>query len=131
MAKIILSESSVMGRLRVGREEITREVSCEISALKGLIRKQDPNLLITFEESDEEELLGLSEKILEMSQGILNLPTVPTGADLVNLLLPKKTVAKKAKTTAKKAAKKAAKKVKEAVVPAKTEEVVEESEDSE
>jgi len=127
MAKIILSESSVMGRLRVGREEITREVSCEISALKGLLRKQDPNLSITFEESDEEELLGLSEKILGMSQGILNLPTVPTGADLVNLLLPKKTVAKKAKTTAKKAAKK----VKEAVVPTKTEEVVEESEDSE
>ena len=127
MAKIILSESSVMGRLRVGREEITREVSCEISALKGLLRMEDPNLLITFEESDEEELLGLSEKILGMSQGILNLPTVPTGADLVKLLLPKKTVATKAKTSAKKAAKK----VKEAVVPTKTEEVVEESEDSE
>ena len=116
-----------MGRLRIGREEITRKVSCEISALKGLLRKQDPNLLITFEESDEKELLELSEKILGMSQGILNLPTVPTGEDLVKLLLPKKTVATKAKTTAKKAAKK----VKEVVIPAKTEEVVEESEDSE
>ena len=127
MAKIILSESSVMGRLRVGREEITREDSCEISALKGLLKMQDPNLLITFEESDEKELLELGEKILGMSQGILNLPTVPTGEDLVKLLLPKKTVATKAKTTAKKAAKK----VKEVVIPAKTEEVVEESEDSE
>jgi len=127
LAKIILSESSVMGRLRVGREEITREDSCEISALKGLLKMQDPNLLITFEESDEKELLELGEKILGMSQGILNLPTVPTGEDLVKLLLPKKTVATKAKTTAKKAAKK----VKEVVIPAKTEEVVEESEDSE
>lgn len=116
-----------MERLRIGREEITRKVSCEISALKGLLKTQDPNLLITFEESDEEELLELSEKVLGMSQGILNLPTVPTGEDLVKLLLPKKTVATKAKTTAKKAAKK----VKEVIIPAKTEEVVEESEDSE
>lgn len=116
-----------MGRLRIGREEITREDSCEISALKGLLKMQDPNLLITFEESDEEELLELSEKLLGMSQGILNLPTVPTGEDLAKLLLPKKTVATKAKTSAKKAAKK----VKEVVVPTKTEEVVEESEDSE
>ena len=126
MAKIILSESSVMGRLRIGREEITREDSCEISALKGLLKMQDPNLLITFEESDEEELLGLSDKILEMSARILNLPSTPKGSDLVALLLPKKTVASKAKTTAKKAAKK----VKEAVVPEKTEDIVE-SEDSE
>lgn len=126
MAKIILSESSVMGRLRIGREEITREDSCEISALKGLLKMEDPNLLITFEESDEEELLGLNDKILEMSARILNLPSTPKGSDLVALLLPKKTVASKAKTTAKKAAKK----VKEAVVPEKTEDIVE-SEDSE
>tara|TARA_B100000963_G_scaffold360182_1_gene390088 strand:+ start:228 stop:611 length:384 start_codon:yes stop_codon:yes gene_type:complete len=127
MAKIILSETSVMGRLRIGREEITREVSCEISALKGLLKMQDPNLLITFEESDEEELLGLDDKILEISQRVLNLSDIPKGSDLVALLLPKKSVAKKAKTTAKKAAKK----VKDTVVPSKTEEIVEESPDSE
>ena len=127
MAKIILSESSVMGRLRVGREEITREDSCEISALKGLLRMEDPNLLITFEESDREELESLDDRLLVLSARILKLEGVPTGKEVASALLPKPKVTTRAKNTAKKAAKKA----KEAVVPTKTEEVVEESEDSE
>ena len=121
MAKIILSESSVVGRLRIGREEITRNVSCEVSALKGLLKMQDPNLLITFEESDREELENLSEKILVMSTSILDLEEVPTGKAVAETLLPKPKIVAKAKKTAKKAAKK----VKETVVPTDTEEVAE------
>ena len=69
LAKVILSDSSVIGRLVIGREEITRKISCNISALKGLLRMDDPNLLITFEESDREELENLDEKILIMATG--------------------------------------------------------------
>ena len=114
-----------MGRLRVGREEITREDSCEISALKGLLRMEDPNLLITFEESDRKELESLDDRLLVLSARILKLEEVPTGKGVASALLPKPKVTTRAKNTAKKAAKKA----KEVVVP--TTEKVEDSEDSE
>lgn len=114
-----------MGRLAVGRETITREESCEISALQGLLRLGDPNLSITFEESDREELENLSEKILIMATRILQLEDVPTGKEVASALLPKPKVTTRAKNTAKKAAKKA----KEVVTP--TTEEVEDSEDSE
>lgn len=125
MAKIILSSASRMGRLAVGRDIITREESCEISALRGLLRLGDPNLSITFEESDREELENLSEKILVMATRILQLEEIPTGKELASALLPKPKVTTRAKNTAKKAAKKA----KEVVAP--TTEEVEDSEDSE
>jgi hypothetical protein len=108
-----------MGRLKIGREEITRDVSCDISPMQGLLKTQDPNLLVTFEEGDREGLDSLSEKMLVMAESILKLSDTPSGKDLSALLLPKKTI----KSTAKKAAKKAAKKVKEVILP---EEIAEE-----
>ena len=117
MAKVILSDSSVIGRLVIGREEITRKISCNISALKGLLRMDDPNLLITFEESDREELENLDEKILIMATSILNLEETPTGEQVADALLPKKKIVSKVKDKAKKATKK----VKETVVPTESE----------
>ena len=117
MAKVILSDSSVIGRLAIGREEITRKISCDISALKGLLRMEDPNLLVTFEESDREELENLDEKILIMATSILNLEETPTGEQVADALLPKKKIVSKVKDKAKKATKK----VKETVVPIESE----------
>ncbi len=125
MAKICLSPDSVMGRLAFGREEITREDSCEISAVKGLMKTQDPNLLIIFEEGDREELSSLDDRmVLEVSR-ILQLEGA-SASDIVDHLLPKpKTSIPK---SAKRGAKKAAKKVKELILP-ETEIVTEEVEE--
>jgi hypothetical protein len=123
VAKICLSGDSVMGRLKIGREEVTRDTSCDISPMQGLLKMQDPNLLVTFEEGDREGLDNLSEKMLVMAESILKLSDTPSGTDLSALLLPKKTI--------KSAAKRAAKKVKEMVVSEESSEEPAEEEDSE
>lgn len=123
MAKICLSSDSVMGRLKIGREEITRDTSCDISPMQGLLKTQDPNLVVTFDEGDREGLDNLSEKMLVMAESILKLSDTPSGKDLSALLLPKKTI--------KSTAKKAAKKVKEMIVPEEPAEEPAEEADSE
>jgi len=115
MAKICLSPDSVMGRLAFGREEITRENSCSISAVKGLMKTQDPNLLITFEEGDREELSNLDDRMVLEVARILDLEGA-SAKDIVDHLLPKISIPK----SAKRGAKKAAKKVKEIVLPTET-----------
>ena len=123
MAKICLSSDSVMGRLKIGREEITRDTSCDISPMQCLLKTQDPNLVVTFDEGDREGLDNLSEKMLVMAESILKLSDTPSGKDLSALLLPKKTI--------KSTAKKAAKKVKEMIVPEEPAEEPAEEADSE
>ena len=128
MAKIYLSPTSTMGRLAFGREEITREDSCNISAVKGLMKTQDPDLLIVFEEEDREALSNLDDRMVLEGIRVLELPEGATANDIVGHLLPKISIP----TSAKRGAKKVAKKVKEIILPEPsveevTEEIVEET----
>lgn len=95
MAKVCLTEKSVMGclvlRTGYGRSEISRNDSCTLSVTKALVYGGDPNLLITFEENDREELEAVTdERLLRNAQKALGLSECPTGKDLAALLLPKK-----------------------------------------
>ena len=133
MAKMCLSPTSTMGRLAYGREELTREVSCEISAVKGLMKTQDPNLSVVFEEGDREELSNLDDRMVFEVVRMFRMKAGSTAEDVVDFLLPKPVPVKVSiPTSAKRGAKKVAKKVKEIVLPEPsveevTEEIVEET----
>lgn len=118
MAKMCLSPTSTMGRLAYGREELTREVSCEISAVKGLMKTQDPNLSVVFEEGDREELSNLDDRMVLEVVRIFRMKEGSVAEDVVDFLLPKPVPEKiSIPTSAKRGAKKAAKKVKEIILP--------------
>ena len=112
MAKVCLSENSMMGRLTIrtgnGLSEITRNDSCSLTATKAMLYYGDPNLTITFEESDRSELKGLDDKLQLMALKAFGVEDCPAS------ILPKKSVAKKATKKVKEAVK--------AVIPFENEE---------
>ncbi len=118
MAKICLSPTSTMGRLVFDRKEITREISCEVSAVKGLMKTQDPNLSVVFEEGDREELSNLDDRMVLEVVRMFGMPKDSTAENVVDFVLPKPVVEKiSIPKSAKRGAKKAAKKVKEIILP--------------
>jgi len=110
MVSVKLAENSRLGTRFViegleGMREITPDESTSVPLRKAILGLKDPNLVFVFEESDREELLNLSEKLLE--RAFLELgKDLGTAEELTNLLLPQPEKKTKPKTTRKSALKK-------------------------
>ena len=109
MAEIRLSETS-SGRSQkintgLGSSVITREEGCPITVSKATIYMGDDNFIITFTEDDRKEMESLDGKFLGFAQKAQAMEGA-SGNDLSKILLPKKSMPKKAVEVPKKAAKK-------------------------
>tara|TARA_R110000751_G_scaffold32811_2_gene82086 strand:+ start:490 stop:891 length:402 start_codon:yes stop_codon:yes gene_type:complete len=109
MADIRLSETS-SGRSQkintgLGSSVITREQGCTITVPKATIYMGDDNFIITFTEEDRMEMESLEGAFLAFAQKAQVMDGA-SGTDLSKILLPKKSIPKKAVEVPKKAAKK-------------------------
>jgi len=102
MVSVKLTEKSQLGGrfLIEGKEgwtEITRNDTASVSIKRAIIGLSDSNLMFSFEESDREELLKLSEKLLVIASKELG-EKLTSNKELCDLLLPKPKVLSKKKT---------------------------------
>ena len=109
MADIRLSETSSTRSLKLrtgfGTSVITREVGCPITVSKATLFMADDNFIITFTEDDRKEMESLDGKFLGFAQKAQAMDEA-SGNDLSKILLPKKSMPKKAVEVPKKAVKK-------------------------
>lgn len=73
---------------------ITRETSASLGVMAALVRAGDSNLMVSFDESDREDLMLIDEKHFDMLSLELG-QSISSSQSLVDLLLPKAIVPKK------------------------------------
>jgi len=111
LPSVKLSGNAPFGRYTVlgtdGWTEITQDEACSVSHKWTVGKLSDPNLVITFEESDRETLLALEGKVLDLTLSELKIEG--KASDVANALLgekpkPKSKVSKAASKVVSKAA---------------------------
>ena len=111
MPSVKLSGNAPFGRYTVlgtdGWTEITQDEACSVSHKWTIGKLSDPNLLITFEESERETLLALEGKVLDLTLSELKIEG--KASDVAKTLLgekpkPKSKVSKAASKVVSKAA---------------------------
>jgi len=83
-----------MNNLTLAGQLITRESSASLGVMAALVRAGDNNLMVSFEESDREDIMLMDEKHFDMLSLELG-QTISSSQVLVDLLLPKAIVPKK------------------------------------
>jgi len=111
LPSVKLSGNAPFGRYTVlgtdGWTEITQDEACSVSHKWTVGKLSDPNLVITFEESDRETLLALEGKVLDLTLSELKIEG--KASDVAKALLgekpkPKSKVSKAASKVVSKAA---------------------------
>lgn len=109
MVSVILSENSSVGRMLLRRlatrTEITRNDSASVPLKFALGGLSSSDLVFTFEETDREQIMGISDRFLEMAFRELG-KDLGTREDLCSILLPPKVTPKKTLTNRKSSLKK-------------------------
>tara|TARA_R110002153_G_scaffold15997_1_gene56741 strand:+ start:668 stop:1012 length:345 start_codon:yes stop_codon:yes gene_type:complete len=94
LATIKIAENATVWSVTLFGETVTRNDSISTTAMQALFRVGDRNLMVSFSESDREDLLLVEDKHLPFLSIELGSP-VSSSQELVDLLLPKAIVPKK------------------------------------
>ena len=98
MVSVKLSDEATMPFFKVTpKAEISKEESHDCSVKWAIVRLSDSNLFFTFEESDREELMALTDRLMEAGCKEAGIETL-THKSLCDALLPKPKAKPKPKT---------------------------------
>lgn len=98
MALVELSDLGGFEPLIIRGVRVERGVQSEIEPLQALLRCSDSKLMFTFEEKDREQLESIDPELFPTISGELR-KEITTHKELLNLLLPKKSITKKKTAT--------------------------------